>query len=79
MRVSFNWETKGSRQSEIRKFYVVTICVDEEILGLKIPVKDPMLMQMDECLQDLVKKSLGLLPRERSIPLRSHILLQIKL
>jgi hypothetical protein len=42
-------------------------------------MENAVLMQMDEGLQNLVQKALRLLTRQRSLPLRSHVLFQIEL
>lgn len=59
--VCFYWESKGSRQTEVRQLYYLAIRADQQILRLQIPMEYPIGMQEDQRLQDLEQETLALL------------------
>ena len=79
VRVGLNWETKGASETKISQLNGSSVLVNQQILWFQISVEYAMLMEIDECLQDLVKETLGLLFGQRLISSRPHILLQIVL
>ena len=77
--VGLNGKAEGSGKTEVRKFDVLSLGVDEQILGLEVPMEDPVLVQVDERLQNLVQEQLRLLLGQRLVSLLLHVLFQIEL
>jgi len=54
VRVSFNWEAKSAGKTKISELDVLALSIDQQILWFQISMENPVLVQMDERLQDLV-------------------------
>lgn len=79
MGVCLNRESEGPGKSEISELNVVSLSVDEQVLRLEITMENSMLVQVDECEQDLVQEELCLLFGEWLIALLLHVFLQVEL
>ena len=77
--VGLNGKAEGSGKTEVRKFDVLSLGVDEQILGLEVPMEDPVLVQVDERLQNLIQEQLRLLLGQWLVSLLLHVLFQIEL
>jgi hypothetical protein len=77
--VGFDRETESPCKTEVRKFYILAVCVNQQILRFQISMENPVLVQMDKRLKNLVEEALCLLSGKRGVPLRAHVLLQIEL
>jgi type IV secretory pathway VirB3-like protein len=77
MSISFNWETKGTCETEISKFYI-SVLVNQEILGLEISVHDSVCVAISSALQNLISEALHFVWRQWSSHL-PHVFLQVVL
>ena len=77
VRVRFDWQTKGSCQTEVRQLDVLSLGVDQQVLWLEIPMENPMLVQINQRLQNLVEKQLRLLFGQWLVALLLHVLFQV--
>ena len=78
MGVSFNGKAESSCQPKISEFDGLAILTNEQILWFEVPVKNPIAVQEDKRLQNLVEEALSLLGRQSSSFLL-HVLFQIVL
>jgi len=53
--------------------------IDKQVLRLQIAMENAVLMQVDECLQNLIEEALRLFFRQRLLALVTHVLLQVEL
>ena len=79
MRIRLDRQSKRPSQAEVRQLNVLPLRVDEQILRLQISVENSMLMQVNQRLQYLIEKQLGLLFGKRLIALLFHVLFQVVL
>ena len=78
MGVGLNGQAEGPGETKVRKLDVLSLGVDEQILWFEVPVENPMLVQVDERLQDLIQEQLRLFLRQWLIALLLHVLFQIE-
>ena len=79
MSVGLNGKAEGSGKTEVRKFDVLSLGVDEQILGFEVPMEDPVLVQVDERLQNLIQEQLRLLLGQGLVSLLLHVLFKVEL
>ena len=78
VRVRLDRQTKGTCQTEVRQLDVLSLGVDQQVLRLEIPMENPMLVQINQRLQNLVEKQLRLLFGQWLVALLLHVLFQVE-
>jgi hypothetical protein len=65
MSISLYGESKSTSQAEVREFDAGATLVDQQVLGLEVSVKDTLLVQVDQRLEDLESERFNLFFRKR--------------
>ena len=78
MSVRLDRQSEGPRQPEVSQFDVLARGVDQQILRLQVAVENSVLVQVNQGLQDLVQKALGLLLGQWLVALLLHVFLQVE-
>ena len=79
VRIRFDGEAEGTCETKISELDHGALCVYQQVLGLEITVENSVLMQVDECLQDLIEERLGLFLGQWLVSVLLHVLFQVKL
>jgi len=76
--ISLDRQAKSAGKTKISQLDCASGRVDQQVLWFQISVENAMLVQVDECLQDLVQEALCFVWVEWVIATLSHEFLQIK-